>query len=87
MSKVANYVLNHHEKWNGTGYPKGIKGEEIPLQSRILAIADSYNSMISERSYRKALTKVAAIEELEKNVGIQFDPSLVRIFIEKVLEK
>jgi HD-GYP domain-containing protein (c-di-GMP phosphodiesterase class II) len=87
MSKIAKYVLNHHERWNGTGYPKGLKGEEIPIQSRIVTIADSYEAMISERSYRNALSEEAAIEELKINSGIQFDPELVRVFIEKVLDK
>jgi len=87
MSQMAEYVLAHHEKWNGTGYPKGLKGEEIPLQSRILTISDSYEAMISERNYRNALTEEAAIEELKINAGLQFDPKLVRIFVEKVLKK
>jgi diguanylate cyclase (GGDEF)-like protein/PAS domain S-box-containing protein len=87
LSQIADYVLAHHEKWDGTGYPKGLKGEEIPIQSRILAIADSYNAMRSERCYRNSLTEEAAIEELKVNAGIQFDPKLVRIFIEEILQK
>jgi diguanylate cyclase (GGDEF)-like protein/PAS domain S-box-containing protein len=86
MSEMAEYVLAHHERWDGTGYPKGLKGEEIPLQSRIIAIADTYDAIISKRSYRDALPKEAAIEELKKNSGTQFDPELVVIFIEKVLK-
>ena len=78
MSQMAEYVLAHHEKWDGTGYPKGLKGEEIPLQSRILTISDSYDAMINERSYRNALTEKTAIEELKINAGFQFDPKLVR---------
>lgn len=87
MSEMAEYVLAHHEMWNGMGYPKGLKGEEIPLQSRIINIADSYDAMISERSYRSALPEKVAIEELKINAGIQFDPELIRIFIEEVLNK
>ena len=87
MSEMAGYVLAHHEKWNGTGYPKGLKGEEIPLQSRIITIADSYDAMTSERSYRNALSEEDAIEELKVNAGIQFDPELVKVFVEKVLDK
>lgn len=87
MSEMAEYVLTHHERWDGKGYPKCLKGEEIPLQSRIIAIVDTYDAMTSERSYRKALPEAVAIEELQKNAGRQFDPDLVRVFIEKVLDK
>ncbi|MFL0197462.1 PAS domain S-box protein [Clostridium sp. WILCCON 0269] len=87
MSQIAQYVLAHHEKWNGSGYPKGLKGEKIPLQSRIIAIADAYDAMVSDRSYRNALSEEAAIEELKANSGIQFAPALIRIFIEKVLNR
>jgi diguanylate cyclase (GGDEF)-like protein/PAS domain S-box-containing protein len=85
MSEMAEYVLAHHERWDGKGYPKGLKGEEITLQSRIISIADSYDAMTSERSYRSALPEKVAREELQKNSGAQFDPELVRVFIEKVL--
>jgi len=85
MSDIASYVLYHHERWDGKGYPKGLKGEDISLQARIIAIADTYDAMTSERSYRSALPEAIVIEELQKNAGIQFDPKLVRVFIEKVL--
>jgi diguanylate cyclase (GGDEF)-like protein/PAS domain S-box-containing protein len=85
MSQMAEYVLAHHERWDGMGYPKGLKGEEIPVVSRIIAIVDSYDAMTSERSYRSALPEKVAVAELQKNAGIQFDPELVSIFIEKVL--
>ena len=85
MSDLASYVLHHHERWDGQGYPKSLKGEEIPFISRIISIADSYDAMTSERSYRKGLPEEIAIKELEKNAGLQFDPKLVRIFIEKVI--
>jgi len=87
MSEMAEYVLAHHEKWDGKGYPRGLKGEEIPFSSRIIAIADAYDAMTSERNYRSALPNEVALEELEKNAGIQFDPKLVSVFIEKVLGK
>lgn len=80
MSDIADYVLAHHEKWDGTGYPKGLKGEEIPLSARIIAIADAYDAMTSERSYRKPLTHSEAIEELKRCSGSQFDPKLVEVF-------
>lgn len=87
MSEIADYCLYHHEAWNGTGYPKGLKMEEIPLQSRIINIADSFDAMTSDRSYRKALPEEVAVKELKDKAGIQFDPKLVKIFIEKVLKK
>ncbi|WP_434303088.1 HD domain-containing phosphohydrolase [Clostridium botulinum] len=87
MLEIAEYVLYHHERWDGKGYPKGLKGEEIPLQSRIITIVDAYDAMTSQRSYRNALREEIAIEELKINSGTQFDPELVRIFIEKVLNK
>jgi len=83
MSDMANYALYHHESWDGKGYPKGLKGEAIPFVSRIITIADAYDAMTSDRSYRSALPKEVVIEELHKNAGIQFDPELVRVFIEK----
>jgi diguanylate cyclase (GGDEF)-like protein len=85
MAEMAQYVLAHHERWDGTGYPKGLKKKEIPLKSRIIAIADAFDAMISDRAYRSALSKEAAVEELVKNAGTQFDPELVKIFIEKVV--
>jgi len=87
LSDMANYVLYHHERWDGKGYPKGLKGEEIPFVSRIITIADAYDAMTSERSYRSALLEAIAIAELQKNAGIQFEPELVSLFIEKVLGK
>jgi putative nucleotidyltransferase with HDIG domain len=75
-------VLYHHERYDGNGYPHGLKGEDIPRDARIMAIADSYDAMISERGYKKRkLTKKEAIEELEACSGTQFDPELVKIFI------
>lgn len=85
MAEMSEYVLAHHERWDGKGYPKGLKGEEIPLKSRIIAIADAFDAMTSERAYRSALSKEIAVEELIKNAGIQFDPELVKIFVEKVV--
>jgi len=85
FSEIADYVLEHHERWDGKGYPGGIKGEEISLQARIIAIADSYDAMISDRTYWKRLNEKEAIDEIRKSSGRQFDPEIVKIFIEKVL--
>lgn len=84
--KIAEYVLEHHEKWDGTGYPKGLKGTEINWKARVISIADAYDAMTCDRPYRKALSPTAAAAEIRKNAGTQFDPDLARIFIEKLLE-
>ncbi|SEW17922.1 HD domain-containing protein [Ruminococcaceae bacterium KH2T8] len=74
-------VRSHHERWDGGGYPDGLKGEKIPLYARILCIADSYDAMTTDRVYRKKLSKETVLEELEKNKGKQFDPHLADVFI------
>ncbi|SPF34135.1 Diguanylate cyclase (GGDEF) domain/uncharacterized domain HDIG-containing protein [Candidatus Desulfosporosinus infrequens] len=87
MQELADYILAHHEKWDGTGYPKGLKGEAIPRIARIIAIADSYDVMTNERPYRKALSEEIVINEICKNAGRQFDPEIAKVFVEKVLVK
>jgi len=82
---IADAVLAHHERWDGTGYPNGLKGEYINWKARALAIADAYGAMVSERPYKASLSKEEAIAEIKKNAGAQFDPDIARIFIEKVL--
>jgi len=82
LSDLAEAVLFHHERWDGLGYPKGVSGEEIPLKARIITVADAFDAMVSERSYRKAMTVNEAIEELKKNAGSQFDERIVKRFIE-----
>jgi diguanylate cyclase (GGDEF)-like protein/PAS domain S-box-containing protein len=85
FAPLAEYVLAHHERWDGKGYPKGLKGVEIPMEARIIAVADAYDAMTSDRPYRRALSKDAAAAEIEQNSGTQFDPDIVRVFLEKVL--
>lgn len=85
LSRIADYILSHHERWDGMGYPRGLKGEDIPLLSRILSVADAYDAMTEDRIYRKALSKEEAIEEIRRNSGSQFDPLIANIFIESVL--
>jgi len=79
---IAGYILSHHEHWDGSGYPQGMKGREIPLLARILAIVDAYDAMTQNRPYRKAMTREAAIAEIKKHAGSQFDPELVKVFLE-----
>ncbi|MFZ5975680.1 MAG: HD domain-containing phosphohydrolase [Bacillota bacterium] len=87
MTELAEHILSHHEHWDGTGYPKGLSGEKIPLHSRIIAVADAYDAMTSERPYREALTEEEAVREIIENAGTQFDPKIARLFVEKVLKK
>jgi len=88
FSHIADYILRHHEKWDGTGYPDGLKGENIPTISRITTLLDSYDTMIHKRSYNgDPKTKEQAIEELKKQKGKQFDPELVDIFLQILQEK
>ena len=84
FAPFADYVLAHHERWDGKGYPRALKGELIPLEARIIAVADAYDAMTSDRPYRDKLSRDAAMEEIERNSGTQFDPAIVRIFLEEV---
>ncbi|MGQ9746221.1 MAG: sensor domain-containing diguanylate cyclase/phosphohydrolase [Candidatus Caldatribacteriaceae bacterium] len=83
---VATGILAHHERFDGQGYPQGLRGTEIPLIARIIAIVDAFDAMVSSRPYRKALTRKEALEEIKRNAGTQFDPSLVPVFL-KVVEE
>lgn len=80
LIQIAKGILYHHERWDGKGYPEGLKGNKIPLISRIVAIVDAYDAMTNDRPYRKAMSKKKALGEIERESGAQFDPSLAKIF-------
>jgi diguanylate cyclase (GGDEF)-like protein/putative nucleotidyltransferase with HDIG domain len=84
LAPAVNSILYHHERWDGSGYPEGLKGEEIPIEARILAIADSFEAMTSARPYRPALSLEEVVTELREGAGLQFDPKLVEVFIDIV---
>ena len=81
LAEITEIIKYHHEYYNGCGYPFGLKGEEIPLGSRIIAIADAYDAMTSNRAYRKSLTSQEAVKVLQTSAGKQFDPNLVDLFV------
>jgi response regulator RpfG family c-di-GMP phosphodiesterase len=85
MSRETEVIRYHHERYDGKGYPSGIGGEEIPLLSRIITLADSYDAMTSDRPYRNGLLMDKAIEEIVRCMGSQFDPELAKLFISKVI--
>ena len=82
LDNVAKGVLTHHERWDGEGYPLKLKGESIPLISRIVSIADAYDAMTNNNVYKKTLKKEDAIKELRRCAGKQFDPEIVKVFVE-----
>ncbi len=82
LCDAADVVYAHHERFDGSGYPRRLKGEEIPLGARIFAVVDAYNAMTSHRPYRKVMPHRKAVEEIVRNSGSQFDPEVVRAFLE-----
>jgi len=86
LKKCSNTVLYHHERYDGKGYPEGLKGEDIPKLARLLAIVDSYDAMNSDRPYRKKLSAQEILAELENEAGKQFDPNMVKVFISLIRE-
>lgn len=85
---VANNIAKyHHERYDGRGYPEGLAGEEIPLEARVMALADVYDALISERVYKKAFSKEKAREIIEEGSGSQFDPKLTALFLKCVSDK
>ncbi|MDN5298572.1 MAG: hypothetical protein PWP51_1125 [Clostridiales bacterium] len=86
LSEIASHVLAHHERWDGKGYPKGLQGEAIPYLARVISVADAYDAMTSNRSYRQGLSVMEAIDELKRFSGIQFDPEIVDVFVQLISE-
>ncbi len=83
LKDISSWLRSHHEKYDGTGYPDSLKGEEIPLPARILAVADTYDAMTSDRSYRKGLPHEVALDEIKRCSNTQFDPMVVDVFMKK----
>ena len=84
VDTVADWVLHHHERWDGSGYPDGLPGDQIPLGARIIFVADAYDAMTSECVYRRRVSPQEAVEELERCAGTQFDPAIVSAFAEEL---
>jgi HD-GYP domain-containing protein (c-di-GMP phosphodiesterase class II) len=87
LQEVLPAIRHHHERYDGGGYPDGLKGEEIPLQARIVAVADAFDAMVSDRPYKKGFSAQKALKVLEKGAGSQFDPVVVDCFRDKVAGK
>ena len=87
LMSVAEFILSHHERWDGKGYPRGLKGKEIPTLARIIAITDAYDAMMTDRPYRKALSKEEALQEIRNNAGTQFDPEIAEAFVKMMKEE
>ena len=81
MHDIIPLILYHHERWDGTGYPTGLKGEEIPIGARIISVADVYQALTSNRPYRKAFSRKEALGIIKKGAGTQFDPAIVEVFL------
>ena len=82
LQNAKLFAGGHHEHWDGTGYPRGLKGEDIPLQGRIMAIVDVYDALVADRPYKQAYTHEKAVEIIRESSGNQFDPKIVDVFLE-----
>jgi diguanylate cyclase (GGDEF)-like protein/putative nucleotidyltransferase with HDIG domain len=87
LPDVLDAVANHHERWDGRGYPRGVSGYDIPLLGRIMAVADAFSAMTLDRPYRAGMSVEEALEEIERGAGTQFDPELARVFVETFRQK
>jgi HD-GYP domain-containing protein (c-di-GMP phosphodiesterase class II) len=87
MAPILDAVRYHHERWDGEGYPEGLMGEEIPLLGRILAVADAFSAMTTDRPYRKGLSHEMALERIRDNAGRQFDPRMARAFLNAIARR
>ena len=85
VQPVAEWVLHHHERWDGAGYPNRLAGDQIPLGARIIFVADAYDAMTSDRAYSQSMSQRDALAELERCAGTQFDPAVVRALAEELL--
>ncbi len=85
FANLADAIIAHHERWDGNGYPKGLQGEGIPFMARVIAVADAFDAMTSDRPYRPAMSMQEAAIEMNKYAGTQFDPEIVQVFLTKVL--
>jgi HD-GYP domain-containing protein (c-di-GMP phosphodiesterase class II) len=86
LKEAKNLATYHHERWDGTGYPSGKKGEEIPLSARIMAVADVFDALVSKRSYKEPFPFEKAMDIIKEGAGTQFDPEIAEIFIESAEE-
>ena len=87
MRSVIPYILYHHERWDGRGYPSGLKGELIPVGARIIAIADVFQALTSNRPYRKAFSREEAVRIMKEGAGSQFDPKIVKVFLKLIKDR
>jgi len=84
LAAIAEGILYHHENWDGTGYPEGKRGKDIPYLARIISIIDFFDTMVNDQPYRKAISKEDAIDELRRYSGTKYDPKLVEVFIKSI---